>query len=137
VIRRAGSAGQGLVALAELGDRVAPVRVPLARIATRAGDAALARRWVAGQAPQLVTMPGDEHRLEYDLPADAQDLELFIEARGYYLEWMRQQWLAEESDYRMLKLFKWPSAALRDMAPAYKKIEPRIEAMFWESRYVR
>jgi hypothetical protein len=127
----------GMVALAELGDRVTPVRVPLVRIATTAGDAALARRWVAGQAPQLVTMPGDEHRLEYDLPADARDLELFIEARGYYLEWMRQQWLAEESDYRMLKLFKWPSAALRDMAPAYKTIEPRIEAMFWESRYVR
>jgi hypothetical protein len=127
----------GMVALADLGEQVTPVRVRPARIATTAGDAALARRWLAGQAPRLVTMPGDEHRLEYELPADAQDLELFMEARGYYLEWMRQQWLAEESDYRMLKLFKWPSAALRDMAPAYKRIEPRIEAMFWESRYVR
>jgi hypothetical protein len=127
----------GMVALAEVGDAVTPVRVRPARITTTAGDAQLARQWVGGEAPALVTLPGDEHRLEYELPADAQGLELFMESRGYYLEWMRQQWLAEESDYRMLKLFKWPSAALRDLAPAYRKIEPRIEAMFWESRYVR
>jgi len=127
----------GMVALADIGEQVTPRRVAPARITTVAGDAELGRRWLAGEAPQLVTLPGDEHRLEYDLGADAEGLELFMQARGYYLEWMREAWLAEESDYRLAKLFKWPSAALRDLAPAYKQVEPDIEAMFWKSRYVR
>jgi hypothetical protein len=127
----------GHVALARLGRTVTATRVPVARIATRAGDADRARRWVAGTAPALVTLPGDEHVLEYDLPADGEGLELFLEARGFYLEWMRQSWLAEESDWKLGKLFKRPATALRDLAPAYRQLEPRIEAMFWASRYVR
>ncbi len=75
--------------------------------------------------------------LEYDLPADGEGLEFFLEARGFYLEWMRQSWLAEESDWKLGKLFTRPATALRDLAPSYRELEPRIEAMFWESRYVR
>jgi hypothetical protein len=127
----------GHVALVRLGQAVTPTRVPIARIATRAGDAERARRWVAGSEPALVTLPGDEHLLEYDLPADGEGLELFLEARGFYLEWMRQAWLAEESDWKLGKLFTRPATALRDLAPSYHALEPRIEAMFWGSRYVR
>jgi hypothetical protein len=58
--------------------------------------------------------------LECDLPADGEGLELFLEARGYYLEWMRQAWLDEESDWKLAKLFTRPASALRDLAPAYK-----------------
>jgi hypothetical protein len=127
----------GYAALARLGRTVQPVRVPIARIATKAGNATLAQQWLAGRAPQLVTLPGDEHLLEYDLPEDGERLELFLEARGFYLEWMRQEWLAEESDWKLAGLFLRPSSALRDLAPAYRRVEPRIEALFWGSRYVR
>jgi hypothetical protein len=127
----------GQLALVDLGRDVDPVRVPIARITTTAGNAWIAQEWLAGRSPALVTMPGDEHALEYDLPADGEGLEFFLEARGFYLEWMRQEWLREESDWKLGRLFFSPASALRELAPAYKKIEPRIEAMFWESRYVR
>ena len=127
----------GQVSLALLGREVTPTRVPIARITTRTGNASLAQQWLAKRSPYLVTLPGDEHALEYDLPADGEGLEFFLEARGIYLEWMRQEWLAEESAWKLAGLFTRPSSALRELAPGYKKIEPRIEAMFWGSRYVR
>jgi hypothetical protein len=127
----------GQVALVELGHELAPVRVPVARITTRAGNAALAQAWLRGATPALVTLPGDEHVLEYDLADDGERLELFLAARGFYLEWMRQEWLREESDWKLRGLFVHPAETLRELAPAYKRIEPRIEAMFWGSRYVR
>jgi hypothetical protein len=127
----------GQVSLVRLGSEVVPARVPIARITTKTGNALLAQQWLEGRSPYVVTLPGDEHVLEYDLPVDGEGLEFVLEARGFYLEWMRQEWLAEESDWKLAGLFTRPSSALRDLAPGYKKIEPHIEAMFWGSRYVR
>ncbi|MGH7678387.1 MAG: hypothetical protein ACRENU_07980, partial [Gemmatimonadaceae bacterium] len=45
----------------------------------------------------LVTLPGDEYVLVYELPERFEEYELFLQSRGYYLEWMREQWLAEEN----------------------------------------
>jgi hypothetical protein len=106
---------------------------------TEHGDARAAAAWLAGERPALVTGPGDSHRLTYLLPRghDPARLELFLQSRGYYLEWMREQWLAEESPRRAALLFDQPARALRDLAPAFKAVEPHIEAMFWSSRYAR
>ena len=41
-------------------------------------------------------MPGDSYELAYDLPA-GDNFELFLDSRGYYLEWMREQWLRDEN----------------------------------------
>lgn len=127
----------GHVALAELGEAVTPTRLRPARLETRAGDAAAASAWFSGAQPALVTGPGDEHLLEYALPDEAERLELFLAARGYYIEWMREAWLAEESPRRLAALFHDPERALRDLAPAYKRVEPVVEDLFWRSRYVR
>jgi hypothetical protein len=128
----------GHLALATLGRQVHPVRVRAAALTTSHGDAQAARDWLAGRRPALVTGPGDEHELRFDLPVTAgAERELFLDARGYYLEWMREPWLAEESRARLALLFTWPERALRDLAPAYKRLEPDIEALFWSSRYVR
>jgi hypothetical protein len=72
----------------------------------------------------------------YRLPEGSESFELFLEARGYYLEWMREEWLAEENPARAAQLWLDPSGALRDLAPAFKREEPRIETLFWNSRYV-
>jgi hypothetical protein len=84
-----------------------------------------------------VTLPGDEYTLVYRLPDDFADRELFLEARGYYLEWMREEWLAEENALRAAQLFLDPAAAMRAMAPEFKRREGEMEAVFWGSRYVR
>ncbi len=127
----------GHVALAALAAPVTPQRVRPGTIHTVAGDARAAGDWLAGRQPALVTGPGDEHRLRYELPADAAELELFLDSRGYYLEWMREPWLGEESAARLVLLFNHPQRALRDLAPAYKRLEPEFEALFWRSRYAR
>jgi hypothetical protein len=127
----------GHAALASLAATVVPVRLPPTRVVTRAGDGQLAADWVAGRRPALVTGPGDEHELFYTLPDDPDRVELFLSARGYYLEWMRQPWLEEENPRRAALLLDHPERALREMAPAFKKLEPQIEDLFWKSRYVR
>lgn len=127
----------GAVALADLGGEATPVRLRPARLDTVAGDAAAAGDWLAGRRPSLVTVPGDEHVLTFELPENPEELELFLDTRGYYIEWMRQSWLAEESAWRVGLLLEQPALALRTLAPAYKKLEPQIEDLFWRSRYVR
>jgi hypothetical protein len=126
-----------MVALASLGAAVEPTRLSPLAVVTRAGDAGAAGDWLAGRRPALVTGPGDEHELRYELPEAPEELELFLSSRGYYLEWMREPWLAEESPWRARALLEHPERALKDLAPAFKRVEPSIENMFWRSRYVR
>lgn len=85
----------------------------------------------------IVTQPGDSLVLEYRLPAEYDDYELFLHSRGYYLEWMREDWLAEENNKLAIELMMNPSKAMKQLAPEYKKIEADMEEIFWNSRYVR
>ncbi|MEP7228190.1 MAG: hypothetical protein ABI785_12560, partial [Gemmatimonadales bacterium] len=62
--------------------------------------------------------------------------ELFLESRGYYLEWMRREWLAEENLALAAQILLDPAGALRTLAPAFKRQEPEMERLFWNSRYV-
>jgi hypothetical protein len=75
--------------------------------------------------------------LVYHLPEDFRQRELFLEARGYYLEWMREEWLAEENLGRAAALFIDPAGAMRAMAPEFKRREAEMETAFWGSKYVR
>ena len=88
----------------------------------------------AATAFPIVTMPGDAYELSYKLPP-GDDYELFLDSRGYYLEWMREAWIREENPLAAVKMMVDPAGAMRDFAPAYKKLEPQAEALFWSSRY--
>jgi hypothetical protein len=83
----------------------------------------------------LTTFPGDEYRLTFALPGDGAHYALFLESRGYYYEWMRDEWLAEESPAMVALAVMDPAAVLRRIAPAFKETEPRIEELFWRSRF--
>ena len=87
----------------------------------------------------LVTLPGDTCRIFYRLPEDVarapDDWVFFLEGRGYYLEWMRTSWLAEEDPRRALQLVVDPRATLRAIAGEYGRGEAAREAMFWRSRH--
>jgi hypothetical protein len=125
------------LALARIGGACEPAAIPpAAALRDGAADAgALARLTRPDSLDHLVTMPGDAYTLLFPLPETADRHELFLESRGYYLEWIRDEWLAEEDPARLARLLIDPEGALREMAPAYKKIEPAIEAAFWRSRY--
>jgi hypothetical protein len=106
----------------------------------------------------LVTDPGDHFRIGFDLPIppgaastgpgsrtvsggpgseEAPRYRLFLESTGYYYEWMRKEWMADESPERAATLFLDPERAFRELAPAFKRLEPEMEAAFWASRFRR
>jgi hypothetical protein len=85
----------------------------------------------------LFTHPGDEYRLSFMLPSDADRYELFLESRGYYYEWMRAEWLAEEDTAMVALMLTRPEAALKALAGEYKLREANFEVNFWNSRFGR
>ena len=122
--------------LASLERRIEPVRLAPAEVRADGGPAPVARAKLVASDDALVTFPGDRYTLVYRLPGPAAAYELFLETKGYYLEWMRSEWLAEEDPARAAALFLDPAASLRRLAPEFKRIEPRLEAAFWRSKYV-
>ena len=125
------------VALADLVEPVEPTRIHPRRI-LREGtvdDHALAKLRDVSQT--LVTLPGDRYTLIYDLPESSVPWAFFLESRGYYLEWMREEWLAEENQQALAEIFFNPEQALRRMAPEFKALETEMEDIFWGSKYAR
>lgn len=120
-------------ALATLTGTATPVR-----IAPNAIHGTIGKEFAAGRQPAtafpIVTMPGDVYQLEYTLPP-GDDYEMFLDSRGFYLEWMREEWMREERPLSALRMFTNPAQMLKELAPAYKKLEPTAEAVFWRSRY--
>lgn len=125
------------VGLAQVGEPVRPVRI-LPTMVRREGVAeAEALRLLTDRSEPLVTLPGDEYEISYRLPEHPSRYELFLEARGYYLEWMRQEWMAEENAVAAARMLLDPAGMLRALAPEFKRLEPEIEELFWNSRYER
>jgi hypothetical protein len=121
------------VALATLTGPATPVRISPDAIHGALGAEYAGGRRVATAFP-IVTLPGDRYELHYTLPP-GDDYELVLDSRGYYLEWMRDAWLREENPLAALAMFLDPARAMRELAPAYKKLEPTAEKLFWSSRY--
>jgi hypothetical protein len=122
------------LASARLGALVEPVIIE-ARSLTGTDMSQLTRRSLTPLP--LTTLPGDAYTYTFALPSDASHHELFLESQGYYLEWMRDEWLSEENAGRAMQLVMNPEQLLRDVAPEFKKQEAGMEALFWGSRYAR
>ncbi|HKQ56500.1 MAG TPA: hypothetical protein VJY35_01415 [Candidatus Eisenbacteria bacterium] len=119
------------VALARLSGSAAPIRLrPV--VVERAGPNAAG---TVARDGALTTQPGDEYIFRFRLPAAGRPHELFLETRGYYLEWMRDAWLAEENPQRAAMMLAQPAEALRVLAPEFKAQEAGMERTFWGSRY--
>ena len=112
-----------------LGARVEPLRIEPQSVTG-------ARTFQPEEGP-LTTLPGDVYTYSFKLPSDPQHYEFFLESQGYYLEWMRDEWLLEENPARAAQLMLNPKQLLRDVAPSFKKQEAAMEALFWGSRYAR
>lgn len=123
-------------------DELALVQLAPAPAATRIAPSAVLHHEVVDEEAlarlrdperHLFTFPGDAYTLVYELP-DGADYELFLESRGYYVEWIRTQWLAEQSPLQIARFFLDPRDAMRRLAPAYTRIAPFVEAQFSGSR---
>lgn len=125
------------VALAELHQPVQPIRVFAAEVLQNEIPDQQATELLRERKDALITLPGDEYTLIFDLPEKNQKYEFFLETRGYYLEWMRQEWLTEENFFKAALMFSQPEVVYRMLAPEYKKLEGEMEDLFWRSRYAK
>lgn len=122
-------------ALAELGAPLEAVTVHASVAQRRGSHAGDVRRAMADTSDYTVTFPGDTVAMRFVLPDSAAQYALFLESRGYYLEWMREEWVPEGDAAMAAMLMQAPREALRRMAPMYKQREARMEQMFWASRF--
>lgn len=125
------------VALAQLGKPRKPRRLEPKRVRDGKGRVdEKARALLRDPDRYLFTMPGAVYDLDFELPAlpAGQRHELLLESRGYYYEWIRHKWLAEESTDELLRVIVDPEGFLRRMAPNYKRMESGVERIFWRSR---
>ena len=125
------------VAVVELEAQVEPVRLQPVEVRSPNGAGGEVRDRLLDPAQTLITLPGDEHTLIYELPADPTSMELFLDSRGYYLEWMREEWAKDENPLAAALMLYAPRQALRFLAPRFKTMEPEMERLFWSSRYAR
>jgi hypothetical protein len=124
------------VALAELKNKVAPIIIQPNTSSPQFVNTGNVIEELTNPDSVLVTFPGDEYLLNYELPADYDHYELFIESQGYYLEWMRNEWLAEENSGKIYQMLFNPEQYYKDLASQFKKVEAEMEETFWSSKYV-
>jgi len=82
----------------------------------------------------LISMPGSEYKFNFILPASNTDYELFLYSKGYYLEWMREQWIQDKNILKLRQMVYRPKKHLRSQARNYKQYEATMEQEFWNSR---
>ncbi len=123
------------LALASLGDPVTPVALSPRVVLHKGEPDPRAKAELMPGGAHLTTMPGDAYTLHFDLPAG--ESELFLESRGYYYEWMREEWLRDEDQTAATQLVFNPAAAMKTLAPRFKAIEPDMDRVFWQSRVKR
>ncbi len=85
----------------------------------------------------LISLPGDEYSLEYHLPtcSDGETNRLFLGSRGYYLEWMRTDWIQDQDEPRLKRLLMQNKKEWKIMAREYKAYEDQMEWAFWNTTY--
>lgn len=127
------------VALATLGEPVRPVRIEPTSVRRYGAERAdpEAKRRLVDSGTHLVTQPGDELEITFDIPSDADEYTLFLESEGYYYEWMRQEWMAEEDPAAAALMLTRPEVMFRRLAPEFKEREARMEEIFWNTRIGR
>lgn len=82
----------------------------------------------------LISMPGSEYRFNFTFPGKQTDYELFLYSKGYYLEWMRHNWIKDKNLPKLRQMVYHPSKYLKSETQSYKKYEKTMETEFWNSR---
>ncbi len=80
------------------------------------------------------SVPGDRYQLYFDLPVQNDDYELFVYSKGYYLEWIRKEWLAEKNLPKLKGMITNNKDVWRSLATEFKMVEGKMESTFWGSK---
>ena len=125
------------ISLAELGKKVEPLTLSPVKVFSQNQENEAALKSLTDPNQMLTTLPGDEYIIQYELPENYSDYTFYLESKGYYLEWMRDEWAKEESEEKLVQLITNPSRSLKELAPKFKELEPSMEKIFWNSKYAK
>lgn len=123
------------LALADISDKVEPVLIEPDSVVAIKGSETNPLQKLRNANEYLVTYPGDSYKIKYSLPFAG--AELFLDSKGYYLEWIRDEWVKEQNFKQLSLMVNNPSKFLEKSAHEFKKLEPLMEKAFWNSRYVK
>lgn len=125
------------VGLASTENPVEPLKVYPTEIDVVVGGHVTVDQANADDKEYLVSFPGDEFNLQFDFPKldKDQNYELFLYAKGYYLEWMRKVWLDGKDLPRLKKMLMHDKRTWRELAIEFKTMEHEMETVFWDSKY--
>ncbi|MBK6565907.1 MAG: hypothetical protein IPN49_02680 [Saprospiraceae bacterium] len=83
---------------------------------------------------RLITFPGEVYDLKYKIPCAEDKYHVFLSSKGYYLEWMRSNWLKDKNLYKLHQMFKNPKKWLKKETEKYTFYESQMEEDFKNSR---
>ena len=119
-------------------DGLDAVEVPPDIVAAKGRDPALVAASLRGRGDRVATLPGDEIVMRFPVAAaPGRSTGYFLKSRGYYYEWMRDEWVRDEDQPRARAYLDDPARALRELAPSYRVVEPSMESVFHASRFWR
>ena len=121
-------------ALTNIVEKVQPEVLAVEEILTRGLKDPEALEAINSAEDYLVSMPGNEYKIRFQLPATHQDYELFLYSKGYYLEWMRENWIKDKNLPKLRQMIEAPETYLKQEAKAYKVYERTMEQQFWNSK---
>ena len=85
----------------------------------------------------LISFPGNEFKFNFKFPDLKKDneYELFLSSKGYYLEWIREDWIVNKDLPKLKKMLLNDDKTWLDLAKHFKSVESEMEEVFWNSKY--
>ncbi|MCP4441567.1 MAG: hypothetical protein GY810_21880 [Aureispira sp.] len=122
------------VALANIKEQVTPKELELTEVTIDNNvDTEVQELLKSDDGKKLNSWPGDSFVLEYKLPQKEAEYELFLESKGYYIEWMREEWLEKQNRWKLMNMLKMNKTTWRKLAKEYKAKEAELETLFWNN----
>ncbi len=121
-------------ALTNIIEKVKPIEIKPYKILNNGIEDAQALTKLLNPMQHLISMPGNLFKYNFELPKDDTDYELFLCSKGYYIEWMRDNWLKEKNISKLRQMLLRPEQYFRDEAKPFKMYEKYMEEEFWNSK---
>ena len=121
-------------ALAALDQKIEPLKLQPSQLKKNGSTHLFAKQQLLDAEKHLISLPGDFFELEYDLPDPNQKYALHLYSKGYYMEWMRNEWLGDKNLLKLNQMMNHPRRYLKREAEAYKEYELVMEDVFWSSQ---
>ncbi len=121
-------------ALASLGKELKPIKLQAEGLKKNGANHPYSQTQLLDSTKHLISMPGDYFEMEYALPDSTRKYALHLYSKGYYMEWMRKEWLGDKNLLKLNQMMNHPKRYLRREAKAYKEYELIMEDVFWSSQ---